>query len=152
MKYTHRVAVMVATQVIMDIEAENDVESIKKEALISLQSGEGDPEQGMSFVKSVVIYPWLEEGQNPPKGSSYPKPTELEITLDEQMLKLIEEQKANAERLAEELFELSGEETDTVLILDALACAGLRIVPMEAGENVASLAMFSIIQQQASEV
>jgi hypothetical protein len=71
---------------------------------------------------------------------------------DEQMLKLIEEQKANAERLAEELFELSGEETDTVLILDALACAGLRIVPMEAGENVASLAMFSIIQQQASEV
>jgi hypothetical protein len=84
MKYTHRVAVMVATQVIMDIEAENDVESIKKEALISHQSGEGDPEQGMSFVKSVVIYPWLEEGQKPPKGSSYPKPTELEITLDEQ--------------------------------------------------------------------
>ncbi len=84
MKYTHRVAVMVATQVIMDIEAENDVESIKKEALISLQSGEGDPEQGMSFVKSVVIYPWLEEGQEPPKGSNYPKPTELEITLDEQ--------------------------------------------------------------------
>ncbi len=43
MKYTHRVAVMVATQVIMDIEAENDVESIKKEALISLKSGEGNP-------------------------------------------------------------------------------------------------------------
>jgi hypothetical protein len=71
---------------------------------------------------------------------------------DEQMLKLIEEQKANAERLAEEISELSGDDTDTVLILDALACAGLRIVPMEAGENVASLAMFSIIQQQASEV
>jgi protein-tyrosine-phosphatase len=71
---------------------------------------------------------------------------------DEQMLKLIEEQKANAERLAEEISELSGDDTDTVLILDALACAGLRIVPMEAGENVASLAMFSILQQQASEV
>lgn len=71
---------------------------------------------------------------------------------DEQMLKLIEEQKANAERLAEEMCELSGNGTDTVLVLDALACAGLRIVPMEAGENVASLAMFSILQQQASEV
>lgn len=71
---------------------------------------------------------------------------------DEQMLKLIEEQKANAERLAEEMSELSGDDTDTVLVLDALACAGLRIVPMEAGENVASLAMFSILQQQASEV
>ena len=71
---------------------------------------------------------------------------------DEQMLKLIEEQKANAERLAEEISELSGDDTDTVLVLDALACAGLRIVPMEAGENVASLAMFSILQQQASEV
>jgi hypothetical protein len=71
---------------------------------------------------------------------------------DEQMLKLIEEQKANAERLAEEMSELSGDDTDTVLVLDALACAGLRIVPMEAGENVASLAMFSILQKQASEV
>ena len=70
---------------------------------------------------------------------------------DEQMLKLIEEQKANAERLAEEISELSGDDTDTVLILDALACAGLRIVPMEAGENVASLAMFSILQKEASK-
>ena len=66
---------------------------------------------------------------------------------DEQMLKLIEEQKANAERLAEEMSELSGDDTDTVLVLDALACAGLRIVPMEAGENVASLAMFSLLSK-----
>lgn len=66
---------------------------------------------------------------------------------DEQMLKLIEEQKANAERLAEEMSELSGDETDTVLVLDALACAGLRIVPIEAGENVASLAMFSLLSK-----
>jgi len=70
---------------------------------------------------------------------------------DEEMLKLIEEQKANAERLAEEMSDLSGNETDRVLVLDALACAGLRIVPMEAGENVASLAMFSILQKEASK-
>lgn len=70
---------------------------------------------------------------------------------DEQMLKLIEEQKANAERLAEEMSEMSGNETDTVLVLDALACAGLRIVPMETGENVASLAMFSMLQQEVSK-
>jgi len=49
---------------------------------------------------------------------------------DEEMLKLIEEQKANAERLAEEMSDLSGNETDRVLVLDALACAGLRIVPL----------------------
>jgi hypothetical protein len=36
---------------------------------------------------------------------------------DEEMLKLIEEQKANAERLAEEMSDLSGDETDTVLVL-----------------------------------
>lgn len=68
---------------------------------------------------------------------------------DEEMLKLIEEQTKNAERLAEEMSDLSGEQTDTVLVLDALACAGLRIVPMEAGENVASIAMFRMLAEQS---
>jgi len=80
MKYTHRVAVMVGSQVIMDIEAENDLESIKAEAIRSLLNGEGNQEVGISIPQTVVVYPWLEEGQKPPKGSSYPKPTEIEIT------------------------------------------------------------------------
>lgn len=79
MKHQHRVAVMVTTQVIMDIEAENDLESIRKEAIRSYSSGEGNQETGFALPKSIVLYPMLEEGQEPPKGSFYPAPTEMEI-------------------------------------------------------------------------
>lgn len=71
---------------------------------------------------------------------------------DEQMWELINEQKTNAKQLAIEIEQLSGEdELDTVLILDALACAGLRIVSIEPGENVPSLAMFSMLKESASK-
>lgn len=75
----HRVAVMEVTQVIMDIEAENDLDSIKKRALEAYFNEDGEPERGYSFPAQVVVYPWLEEGQLPPKGSDYPKPTILEV-------------------------------------------------------------------------
>lgn len=76
--YTHRVAVMVQTQVIMDIDAENDVESIRQRAIEAYLNGEGDQEEGISIPTQVVIYPWLEEGQEPPRGSRFPEPTILE--------------------------------------------------------------------------
>jgi hypothetical protein len=79
MKHEHRVAIMVTSQVIMDIEAENDIESIRKEAIRSYSSGEGNQETGFAVPQSVVLYPMLEEGQEPPKGSLYPAPTEMQI-------------------------------------------------------------------------
>lgn len=77
--YTHRVAIMTQTQVIMDIEAPNDVDKIKKEAIEAYFRGDGDQEYGFTVPTSVVIYPWLEEGQTPPEGSLYPNPTYLTI-------------------------------------------------------------------------
>lgn len=77
--YTHRVAIMEVTQVIMDIEAENDLDSIKKEALKAYYEGTGEQEAGISFPSQVVIYPWLEKGQNPPQGSAYPEPTIINL-------------------------------------------------------------------------
>ena len=78
--YTHRVAIMETRQIIMDIEAPNTIEDIKKVALEAYFQGEGEQEVGLTTPVSVVIYPWLEEGQNPPHGSDYPAPTELELT------------------------------------------------------------------------
>ena len=81
--YTHRVAIMETRQVIMDIEAPNDIESIKEVALSAYFQGEGNQEVGLTYPASVVVYPWLEEGQSAPVGSNYPEPTELAIEGDE---------------------------------------------------------------------
>ena len=78
--YTHRVAVMETRQIIMDIEAPNDIDSIKDVALSAYFQEEGDQETGFIAPTSVIIYPWLEEGQTPPNGSAYPAPTELVLT------------------------------------------------------------------------
>jgi hypothetical protein len=81
--YTHRVAIMETRQIIMDIEAPNDLDSIKEVALSAYFHEEGDQEVGFIAPTSVVIYPWLEEGQTPPIGSAYPAPTEIQLsTLD----------------------------------------------------------------------
>jgi hypothetical protein len=77
--YTHRVAIMEVRQVIMDVEAPNDIDSIKKVALDNYFQSTGNPEVGLTIPESVVIYPWLEQGQNPPEGSSYPEPTIIEL-------------------------------------------------------------------------
>ena len=81
--YLHRVAVVVSTQILMDIEAENDVDKIRAEALRAYFAGEGDPEEGFTYPTDVVVYPWLEEGQTPPTGSLYPEPTFMEVSPDE---------------------------------------------------------------------
>lgn len=81
--YSHRVAIMETRQIIMDIEAPNDLDSIKEEALSAYFQGDGNQEEGLAFPASVVIYPWLEEGQTPPTGSSYPLPTIIDITPEE---------------------------------------------------------------------
>jgi hypothetical protein len=78
-KSEYRVAVMVTTQVVMDIEADNDLESIRKEAIRSYLSGGGNQEVGLAIPQSVVLYPMFYEGQKPPKGSSLNGPTEMEI-------------------------------------------------------------------------
>lgn len=77
--YTHRVAMMVQTQIIMDVEAPNDVDKIKEEAIKAYFHGGGDQEEGFTVPTSVIIYPWLEEGQSPPNGSLYPNATQLTI-------------------------------------------------------------------------
>lgn len=77
MKTSHRVAIMVTSQIVMDIEAENDLESIRKTAYSDFLNKKGNPEVGLTMPLSVVLYPMLEEGQEPPKGSLYPAPTEL---------------------------------------------------------------------------
>ena len=79
MKSEYRVAVMVTSQVIMDIESEDDLDSIRKEALRSYFNDEGNQEIGLAIPQSVVLYPMLAEGQKPPKGSAYPAPTEMEL-------------------------------------------------------------------------
>ena len=81
--YTHRVAIMETRQVIMDIEAPNDLDSIKEKALSAYFQGEGDQEEGLAYPDSLIIYPWLESDQTPPEGSSYPMPTVLELTPEE---------------------------------------------------------------------
>lgn len=78
--HLHRVAIMEVTQIIMDIEAENDLDSIKEKALKAYYEGNGDQEEGLSFPSQVVVYPWLEKGQNPPQGSAYPEPTIINLS------------------------------------------------------------------------
>ena len=78
--YTHRVAIMEMRQIIMDVEAPNDIDSIKEVALSAYFQEEGDQETGFITPTSVIIYPWLEEGQTPPNGSAHPAPTELPVT------------------------------------------------------------------------
>ena len=77
--YTHRVAIMEMRQVLMDVEAPNDVDSIKKVALEAYFQGDGAQEVGLTIPNSLVIYPWLEEGQVPPLGSAYPEPTIVDL-------------------------------------------------------------------------
>ena len=77
--YNHRVAIMETRQVIMDVEAPNDIESIKEVALSAYFQGEGAQEVGLTFPNSLIVYPWLEEGQVPPVGSHYPEPTFIEL-------------------------------------------------------------------------
>lgn len=77
--YTHRVAIMTQTQVIMDVEAPNDIDEIKKVALSAYFQGEGNQEEGFTIPTSLAIYPWLEDGQTPPEGSLYPNVTYLTI-------------------------------------------------------------------------
>lgn len=77
--YTHRVAIMETRQIIMDVEAENDIDKIREVALSAYFQEEGDQEVGYSIPSSLVIYPWLEKGQTPPNGSAYPEPTIVDI-------------------------------------------------------------------------
>jgi hypothetical protein len=86
--YTHRVSMWVTTQVIMDVEAENDVNAIKERAIEAYYNDEGDQEDGVSFPSQIVIHPWLEEGQVPPAGSAYPNPTIFSITPQEDMVEV----------------------------------------------------------------
>jgi hypothetical protein len=81
--YNHRVAIMETRQVIMDIEAPNDISKIKEVALSAYFQGEGEQETGLQYPASVIIYPWLEEGQTPPEGSAYPEPTIIALNGDE---------------------------------------------------------------------
>ena len=76
-------AVIIGTQVIMDVHAENDLDSIKKEAIRAYFAGEGDQEEGFEFLSKVIVYPWLEEGQPVMEGSAYPKPTFIQVTPDD---------------------------------------------------------------------
>lgn len=77
--FTHRVAIMETRQIIMDIEAPNDIESIKEVALGAYFHGAGEQEVGLTYPSSLVIYPWLEEGQSPPDGSAHPNSTFIEL-------------------------------------------------------------------------
>ena len=77
--FTHRVAIMETRQIIMDIEAGNTVDEIKAVALEAYFQGEGGQEIGLTYPVSVVIYPWLEEGQTPPVGSAHPNATEIAL-------------------------------------------------------------------------
>ena len=79
--YVHRIAIMETRQIIMDVEAPNDVDSIKKVALEAYFQGDGDQEVGLTAPNSIVIYPWLAQGQTPPLGSAYPEPTNIELNL-----------------------------------------------------------------------
>jgi hypothetical protein len=78
--YTHRVAIMETRSIIMDVVAPNDIDSIKEAALTAYFNEEGDQEVGYIAPTSVIIYPWLEEGQTPPEGSAHPEITILAVT------------------------------------------------------------------------
>jgi hypothetical protein len=78
--YTHRVAIMETRQIIMDIEAPNNLDSIKEVALSAYFQEEGNQEVGLVSPTSVIIYPWLEEGQTPPEGSAHPQLTIINLT------------------------------------------------------------------------
>lgn len=76
--YTHRVSMMVATQVIMDVEAGNNVEEIYKATLKAFKNGTGNPEVGMENMPFAVrISAWREEGQEIPEGwVDWPNPVD----------------------------------------------------------------------------
>lgn len=79
MTQTHRVAVIVQSQVVMDIEAENNLKSIKAEALRSFQAGEGDPEITYVLPLSVNYHPFLAEGEKAPAGAKKVGATEMRV-------------------------------------------------------------------------
>lgn len=83
--YTHRVSMMVATQVIMDVEAANNVDDIYKATLEAFKNGTGNPEVGLMEVPYAVrISPWLEEGQEQPEGwVNWPQPTDRILSSEE---------------------------------------------------------------------
>ena len=78
--YNHRVAIMETRQIIMDVEAPNDIDSIKQVALEAYFQEDGNQEVGFIAPTSIIVYPWLEEGQTPPNGSSHPDPTTITLT------------------------------------------------------------------------
>jgi len=78
-KYLHRVSVEVTTSYILDVEAENDSVLIASKAVEYYKDNKGNPEVQFQNINRVTIYPWLEEGQEPPVGSLYPQPTVVEV-------------------------------------------------------------------------
>jgi hypothetical protein len=83
MKQEHRVAVEATIRVIMDITAENDLELVKKEALRSYLSGEGNQEVSFAVPNNVIYFPLLEEGASAPEGANQFGPTELPVDFEE---------------------------------------------------------------------
>lgn len=83
--YTHRVAVMVATQVIMDVEAGNSIDEIYAATLKAFKNGEGNQEVGLQDIPYAVrILPWREEGQDQPTGwVNWPDPVDKIIPMNE---------------------------------------------------------------------
>jgi hypothetical protein len=77
--YLHRVAVSVTTEYLLDVEAENAVGDITDATITAFKEGKGEPEVRMTMINGVTIFPWLEDGQEPPKGSEYPNPTEVDV-------------------------------------------------------------------------
>lgn len=86
--YLHRVAVIESRQVIMDVEAYNNIVDIKEKALEAYANGEGDQEIGLTYLDSVVIYPWTTDEQGPPIGSSYPERTVIKLDPEEHVISL----------------------------------------------------------------
>jgi hypothetical protein len=78
-KKEHRVAVIVQSQVVMDITADNNLDSIKKEALEAFFDGRGDQETVIKIPTAVMYFPLLAEGEELPKGANKSGPTELEV-------------------------------------------------------------------------
>lgn len=79
----HRVAVIVQSQIVMDITAENNLDSIKKEAMSAFFDGRGDQETVIKIPTAVMYFPLVAEGEELPKGASKSGPTELDIDLSE---------------------------------------------------------------------
>lgn len=77
--YTHRVHAVIQTTIIMDVEAPNDVDSIRNETVRAFYAGEGEQELLSQGMVGVTLFPWLEEGQTPPVGSNYPEPTFIQV-------------------------------------------------------------------------